>query len=328
MPANIQSMFYAGEKPWHELGTKVLSELTSAEAIRKAGLNWTVGLSPVLYKGPAGKGVKATTTRTMAEQFVTRRDDTGDALGIVGNRYKILQNKDAFSFFDAVVGQKAAMYHTAGALGVGERIWILAKLPGDIVVKSVDKVEKFLLLTNSHDGKTTVVVKMTPIRVVCQNTLNAALNDGEEAAKLRHTSRIGQKVKDVRETIGLVNKMFENLSEKFNFLAGKACGPKAFEGLLDHLGLSPKEEAKLDDGKRFQIVEDLLARFEKGRGNDQPEIKNTWWTAYNAVAEYVDFSPLFSRARSADERTKSILFGQGNILKERALVRSLEMARK
>jgi phage/plasmid-like protein (TIGR03299 family) len=323
MPANINSMFYAGEKPWHEQGTKVLSELTSAEAIRKAGLNWTVSTTPVLYGVP-----KSRVPKVMAEQFVTRRDDTGDGLGIVGNRYKVLQNKDAFSFFDAVVGQKAAMYHTAGALGLGERIWILAKLPGDIIVKGVDKVEKFLLLTNSHDGKTTVTVKMTPIRVVCQNTLNAALNDGEQASKLRHTSRIGQKVKDVRETIGLVNKMYENLSEKFNFLANKPCGVKAFEGLVDFLELGPKDDAKLEDGKRYQIVDDLLARFEKGKGNDQEGIKGTWWTAYNAIAEYTDYSPLFSRARTADERTRSLLFGQGNLLKERALVRSLEMARK
>ena len=142
MPANINTMMYVGEKPWHGLGKRLENAATSAEAIKAAGLDWKVTKEPLFLEGG---------TR-LEKALATVREDTGAVLGVVGKVYQPLQNKDAFKFFDAVVGIKEAMYHTAGALGDGECVWILAKLPGVVRVVGDDITEKYLLLTNRHDG--------------------------------------------------------------------------------------------------------------------------------------------------------------------------------
>lgn len=194
MSHNVQTMFYAGVTPWHGLGTKVEKNLTAAEAIVAAGLNWEVDKVPVFSHSLDKKLI------SVPGKFAVRRLDNSQPLGIVGARYTPLQNKNAFSFMDAVVQVKEAIYHTAGALGLGERVWLLAQLPKDLVVKGVDKVEKFLLLTSTHNGTTQVTIKMTPIRVVCQNTLNASLRDGESQANLRHTKTLGLKFDEGQRT--------------------------------------------------------------------------------------------------------------------------------
>lgn len=327
MAHNINSMFYTGETPWHGLGTPVETELTSQEAIRKAGLNWRVTKVPVRVDFKASG--KDNVSIPFDGRFITQRQDNGRPLGMVKSRYKVLQNRDAFSFFDAIVGEKAAMYHTAGALGKGERIWLLAKLPGDIVVKSVDKVEQFLLLMNSHDGSSAVTVKMTPIRVVCQNTLNAALEDGGDAARLRHSTHMGTRVGDIRQKLGIVVDLYKKLGERWEFLASRPCGIKAMESYAREL-LTSIERGKeaAERTKAAAIMEDVCTRFEAGKGNDLAAIKGTWWTAYNAITEHVDWSPLFSRARTADARATSLLLGHGAAVKERALIRAIDGARK
>jgi phage/plasmid-like protein (TIGR03299 family) len=324
MSHNVQTMFYAGVTPWHGLGTKVEKNLTAAEAIVAAGLNWEVDKVPVFSHSLDKKLI------SVPGKFAVRRLDNSQPLGIVGARYTPLQNKNAFSFMDAVVQVKEAIYHTAGALGLGERVWLLAQLPKDLVVKGVDKVEKFLLLTSTHNGTTQVTIKMTPIRVVCQNTLNASLRDGESQANLRHTKTLGLKLTKVREQIGLVNKWFDKLGETYNQLASKQCGLKAFNNYVRTIGLVPEEPTEEfgQKSKTLQIMEDLSTRFEKGLGNDQLQIKGTWWTAYNAVTEHVDHSPLFGRAKNLNDRARSLLFGAGSFVKERAFTRAVELARK
>ena len=170
MPANIDKMMWVGEKPWHGEGTKLENVATSAEAIEAAGLDWKVEKRGLYFAQTDG------TTQLIPGKYATVRTDNQVALGIVGKVYTPLQNKEAFSFFDSIVGVKEAMYHTAGSLGKGERVWILAKLPGYIKVTEDDVVEKYLLLANSHDGSSAVEMLFTPVRVVCQNTLNLAIS--------------------------------------------------------------------------------------------------------------------------------------------------------
>jgi phage/plasmid-like protein (TIGR03299 family) len=182
------SMFYVGDPPWHNLGIRLDHPATAEEAIEAAQLDYTV------KKKPLRAVIHAKRHAEVGDHFATVRLDTGDVLGVVGSRYEVIQNRDAFAFFDALVGDDEAIYHTAGVLGKGERIWILAKLPDYIRVGKNDLVEKYLLLTNSHDGSSLVRAKLTPIRVVCQNTLSVALNGSEQEVRIRHTANAREKL--------------------------------------------------------------------------------------------------------------------------------------
>jgi phage/plasmid-like protein (TIGR03299 family) len=174
------SMFYVDEVPWHGLGTKLEGPATAQEAISAAKLDWPVIKIP-LYAGGDGERKHRVPDRfAIVPAHRWGREDC-PAFGIVGNDYTPLQNHEAFDFFDSIVGEKAAIYHTAGALGDGERIWILARLPTDIHVAG-DAVNKYLLLSNTHDGNNSVQAKFTPIRVVCENTLTMAWDAAQRYA--------------------------------------------------------------------------------------------------------------------------------------------------
>jgi phage/plasmid-like protein (TIGR03299 family) len=252
--------------------------------------------------------------RQMPGRYVTVRSDREVGLGVVGEDYTPVQNKDAFRFFDAVVGEKLAIYHTAGALGEGERVWILAQLPGTIRVTSQDDVEKFLLLSNGHDGGSSLRMLFTPIRVVCQNTLNVALKDGAGVgAYLRHTANIGMRVEEVRKQLGIVSGLyatFEELSQKM--------ARTPIRRVTDYLtGVLPKPKEGEEMGPRTKkMLEDMVELFEIGKGNALATTKGTVWAAFNAVAEFADYR----RPRGGDERVRaeSLLWGSGADLKQRA----------
>src|SRR6476659_1783755 len=165
------SFFSVKEKAWHGLGQIVSDHPSSREALQFAGLDFEVAKLPNLHRLPDGKEV------TSENSFFTYRTDNQEILGDrLGSDYEVVQNKDAFSFFDAIVGHKEGiLYETAGALGKGERIFITAKLPDYIRVGHDDLIEKYLFLTTSHDGSGSITAAFTPIRVVCNNTLTVAL---------------------------------------------------------------------------------------------------------------------------------------------------------
>ena len=200
MPANLATtdskpaMMYAGEVPWHRLGTRLDSPATAREAIVASGLDYRVAIKPLVT-------LEGT---DVPQRKAVVRHDTGDVLGVVGNSYVPVQNHQAFGFLDAVVADEGLRYHTAGALGKGERIWMLARLPGSIRVgNSDDLVDKFLLLSNTHDGTTALRVFFTPIRVVCQNTLNLAeRNAGQQGIAIMHVSRRSKPASDRRVMSG------------------------------------------------------------------------------------------------------------------------------
>lgn len=184
------AMAYFGEAPWHRLGTRLDNPATAADAIEAAGLDYQVSLVSLVTEQqaavPQRKGVV--------------RDDSGQVLGTVGNSYVPIQNSEAFQFLDSVVADGGLCYHTAGALGRGERIWMLAELPGHIRVKNTEDVtEKFLLLHNSHDGSSSLRVHFTPIRVVCQNTLTIAEWNGRgKGVSIRHRGNLDSRIQEAQ----------------------------------------------------------------------------------------------------------------------------------
>ena len=183
MPANItvnngvaEMMTADGRDAWHGLGARLSQVATAQEAIEAANMGWEVGMREVFIQTPSGQFMEVTDKKA-----VTRLDN-GKVFGIFSNQYTPLQNRDAFTFFDSVVGAGEAIYHTAGTLAGGSRIWILAKLPGDLKLSDTDVLERYILLANSHDGSLAVTMKPTTVRVVCNNTLSVAL--GGETNKL------------------------------------------------------------------------------------------------------------------------------------------------
>jgi len=307
MPSNVNSMFYVKQEPWHKQGVRVESALTSEEAIIKAGLDYEVAKIPTSY-------AFGDENRIILDKYATVRTDTGVALGVVGKIYNILQNKDAFRFFDGIVGVKEAMYDTAGALGKGERVWLLAKLPDYIRTAGNDITEKFLLLSNSHDGSSTVEVLFTGIRVVCENTLNIALSNATNKVSLRHTASVGLKLDDVRKTLGLANQKFQLLEDLSKKLTKIRITSKQLIPLIKESGVVPNVNDDELSGRAKNIIEEVSRLFETGRGADLESAKGTAWGAWNSIIEYVDFY----RGGKAENRASSLLFGSGAKIKQKA----------
>jgi len=307
------AMFYSGEPPWHGLGVELERPATAAEAIKAASLDWEVVKMPLHLKVDSRY-------RDAEDAFaVVRRDAVArnpvPVLGIVGKEYTPLQNRDAFGWFDSIVGQKAAVYHTAGALGNGERVWILAKLPGEIRVTDEDIAEKYLLLSNSHDGSSAVQVKFTPIRVVCQNTLTMALSTGRGLC-IAHTRSLAERLALAGRNLGIINERFQNIEWAFKRMKGVDMKEHRLDEYLALVFPKPTDDQDRAGRSRvLQAREGARRLFEAGQGNDLPSVHGTLWAAYNGVAEYVDYH---RESKTPDNRLDSVWFGMGYLWKARA----------
>ncbi len=311
------SMFYVGSKPWHNLGTKLDAPATAAEALVAANLNWKVVKVPMF-------GIINSSVIGSDKYGIVREDKIGksecEIFGVVTDAYTPLQNTEAFDFFDNIVGQGEAIYHTAGALGKGDKIWILAKLPGEIKVKEKDIVNKFLLLSNGHDGNTSVQIKFTPIRVVCQNTLNMALSGGDKTLSIPHQKNLHSKLSSVADILGIIKAKYADLETLFINMAEKTLNADEVTDYFNAVfPLPTKLNTEAAEKVRRQIEKlrsESQIYFLKGKGNDQEGIKGTLWAAYNGVTEYIDYH---KNLRQTTDRTKYLLFGAGSDIKERAM---------
>ena len=306
MAHNVESMMYAGIAPWHGLGISVPGEQPSREAIRLAGLDWPVEAMPLRAEnGNFVDGWRAVVRGTDAR-----------VLGVVGERYRPIQNAEAFRFFDELVGDGQAIYHTAGSLDGGSRVWMLAKLPGTVGSLG-DATERFLLLTNSHDGSSALRMFFTPVRVVCQNTLNLALVQGQtEGISIRHTSSALSRIEEARNALGLAHSYYERFGVEVQRLAAAPFGDTQIAWLVKALFPGHPDETSMRTQRARDKVVELFAY---GRGHEP--IRGTAWAALNAVAEYVDHHRatrgVDDQAR-AEGRLNSLWFGSGAALKRKA----------
>jgi len=312
------AMAYFGQLPWHRLGTRLEMPATAAEAIKAAGLDYEVGLCPLktIYGEPV-QGRRAVI-----------REDSRQVLGVVGESYVPIQNRECFKFLDAVVDDDELRYHTAGALGRGERIWMLAKLPDSIRVRNSDDItEQFLLLTNSHNGTSALRVYFTPIRVVCANTLAVAeYGSRGRGVAIRHAGELKAKIACAREVLGLAKSFYEDLALKIDHLASFYPTPDQLERFFNRLYPDP-ETCYITRATNTRRT--LVRLFEEGRGQDLPEIRHSAWAAVNAVTEYVDHHrPTRGGTPElrAERRLRSQWFGSGARLKRRAWNLALELA--
>ncbi len=189
MAANVETMFSVREKPWHGLGVMVEEAPTSADALQLAGLDWEINAKPVFTaEGIQIPGYQANT-----------RSSDGSIMGIVSDKYRIVQNREAFEFTDALIGE-GVTYETAGSLRGGKTIWLLAKMPETEILG--DKFEPYICFTNSHDGSGAVRACMTPVRVVCNNTLNLALSQASRSWSTPHKGNVQGRLAEAWQTLG------------------------------------------------------------------------------------------------------------------------------
>ena len=312
------AMMYAGQTPWHGLGTRLDEPATAAEAINAAGLNYDVDLRPV----ETVDGIP------IPQRKAVIRTDSNQVLGVVGNSYQPVQNHQCFGFLDAVVQDGQLRYDTAGALGQGEKVWMLAKLPGEIRVKnSEDVTEQFLLLSNSHDGSSALRVYFTPIRVVCANTLGMAERRSRgQGVSIIHKGDLTVKVAEAQEILGFAKRFYDDLGERINRLASDYPSRRQLEIYFETL-YPDQPESK--NRRAENVRKELFRLFEHGRGQSIPETKLTTWAAFNAVTEWVDHHRS-TRGRTDQERAsrrlESAWFGSGAKLKADAWTAAQEMA--
>jgi len=313
------SFFSVKEKPWHGLGQIIEDYPTSAEALIFAGLDYTVEKRPLFTydneNHAANEDVEIKIPEIEVPNFyATLRTDTEQVFGVVGKDYEVVQNMDAFSFFDAIVGGDGIQYETAGALGKGERIFITAKLPGYIKVGSEDLIEKYLFLTTSHDGFGSITAAFTPTRIVCRNTLNAAFKNCSNAIKIRHTQNAKERLEEAHKVMGISNKLSYYLENAFNSWATVRITDKQVQKLIQ-LAMVPNKEVlqNIQAGKDdelstcFKNMCDNVYEYAMSSPTQQTETtKGTVFGAYNAVTGY------FQNVRNYkddESKIKSILFG-------------------
>ena len=315
------SFFSVQEKAWHGLGQIVTDYPKSAEAIKHAGLDYEVIKSP-LYTN-ASNIIDPTESLEIRDNevnvpnyFATIRTDNNAVLGVVGKEYHIVQNREAFSFFDAIVGgTDGILYETAGALGNGERIFITAKLPDYIRVGNGDDVtEKYIFLTTSHDGSGSITAAFTPVRIVCQNTLNASLRNMINVVRIRHTSGAKQRLENAHKVMGLANEFSNQLEDIFNNWAKVKVADNEVKKMIQ-FALCPNKETlqHLKAGNDDEIstvfkntVEDAFAYAMTSDSQQMNTTKGTLFGAYNAVTGY------YQNVRSykdSEAKLQSIILG-------------------
>lgn len=271
MAHEVETMFYVREAPWHGLGTMVENALDSASALKTAGLDWQVVQRPIHVDGVVADEYRANV-----------RDSDKKILGIVGKDYQIVQNQEAFAFTDQLLGNDGVRYETAGSLQGGKRVWMLAKMKerqllGDILAP-------YLLFFNGHDGRNAVRVAVTPVRVVCQNTLNLALQTADRSWATIHIGRLEYKLEEAKRTLGLANSYINELEQ----VAEKLYQIKIDENRLHDLVIKvfPLPADKRRHTRVYELQKEFLTRYYKAP--DLENYRGTGWGFVNAVSDLVN----------------------------------------
>lgn len=314
--AGRKAMAYMGETPWHRLGQVMTGAPTVEEAMAAASLDWTVDLRPSYFR-------KADGSLSLMDRIAVVRTSDDQLLGDVGSDYTVLQNSEAFGVLSAAIEEHGLVIETAGALGKGERVWMLARVPASIEPVPGDRVDGYALVVSGHDGKTTHVCIPTCTRVVCQNTLNMALSAAGRGAifRFRH-------VRTAKEQLEQAGLMVTNLvgtlkatGTSFAQLATKKLTPSQTEAYIDAaLGIPSGTELSGMLQRKRQAVLDLVSF---GRGAEFAP--GSAWAAFNAITEYIDHARTQQAARTLRSADESAAIGRNAKVKAEALDLALAM---
>jgi phage/plasmid-like protein (TIGR03299 family) len=300
------SLFYAGETPWHKIGKKVDGVLTASEALLASGLTWKVEQNKIFDQA----GAEIQGYRSII------REDTKEVFQITSDKYRPVQNDECFRIFDECVGTGMAKYEVAGSLQGGRKVWILAKLPYDFEVLKQDEVKSYLLLTTSHDGSLAFQMFQTPVRVVCMNTLRASLQTRQngKVAYFKHTTHFKNRVGQAQIILAQSKAYFDRFKEQSQELARKQMTNLEIDSFLHRLfDVEGKEEIS---PRTKGMIEDVQKLVNVGIGADIPGVRGTGWGVFNAVTEYIDHE----RATRGEEENRfvSAQYGSGADLRDKA----------
>jgi len=301
-----------GVVPWHGIGAVLDGVLSSEEAIREARLTWTVRQSEVY---------SATDRETPIPGYVANvRSDTNEVLGIVSERYKVAQNKDVFAFADELVGNRRVKctYETAGSLFNGRRVFLLVNMPKRSIVE--DEYQPYLCLSNAHDGSACLQVFLTGIRVVCNNTLTAALHTAKRKISIRHLSIMEQRKEEAVNAMGAASKYFHDLEDFASRLAGKKVN---IGKVLDRLFPASRDMSKRQLASNKE-VKSLIQNILKTK-DDLQNIKGNAWGVFSAISDYRSNAEPKRRTKTYDE-AKMARFIDGDPVMQQAQDIILEMA--
>ena len=273
MAANVETMFSVREKPWHGLGKVVMEAPTSAEALKLAGLDWNVVQEPI-YTG----------FRNVVEGYKANvRDSDRKVLGVVSDRYKVVQNADAFSFTDELLG-KGVRYETAGSLQDGKKVWLLARLPREYIIAG-ERISPYLVFSNTHDGSGSVKVAITPVRVLCNNTLNLALSTANRSFSIVHTGNIQDKIQEAKDTLFMAEHYMDCLGAEFEELRKQKMTDAQVSEYIEILLPLEKDASELQSKNILRLRDDMKKRY-----FDAPDLQKVGNNAYRFINAVSDFA--------------------------------------
>ena len=303
MAAQVETMFYTRERPWHGLGTRVEEAPSSREALRLAGLDWQVLQKPIMTTdGQMVKGFRANV-----------RDRDSRVLGVVTDRYKVVQNEDAFAFTDDLLGE-GVTYETAGSLQDGRKTWLLAELPQRYII-SGDEIAPYLVFMNAHDGSGSIKVAMTPVRVVCMNTLNLALATAKRCWSTAHTGDIRAKIEDARDTLLFAETYMGELGKAVERLRQIKLSDRQVMAYIDQLFPLYEDPTPVQKKNLLRMKEDVRIRYA-----DAPDLQHVGKNGYRFVNAVSDFATHAKPLRESATHRESLFARtvEGNALIDRA----------
>ena len=303
-------MAYVGELPWHGLGTKVPADLTPEQFMTTAGLNWEVTKEDM---------VTASGVAIPGKQALVRSIDN-KVLDVVGKGWNPVQNAEAFEFFDEYVRAGDMEMHTAGSLKGGEIVWALAKTKESFELFKGDVTDNYFLFTNPHKFGKSIDIRMTPIRVVCNNTLTLSLSkQSEQMVTVNHRTAFDPEA--VKEQMGIAREKMEQYKSMAEFLGSKRYTADNVIQYFNTVFGAPAKE-KVDNVIPFTSRNAKLAMENIQTQPGANFAEGSWWQAFNAVTYVTDHV----QGRNADNRLYSNWFGGNELRKRNALKKALEMA--
>ena len=303
MAANVETMFYVRETPWHGLGTRVMEAPGSEDALELAGLNWKVRQEPIY-----------TDNNLLIPGYKANVRDLDDkVLGVVTDRYKVVQNDEAFAFTDGLLGE-GVRYETAGTLLDGRKVWILARMPREFIING-EQISPYLVFSNTHDGSGAIKVAVTPIRVVCNNTLNLALSTAKRSWSMVHTGDVQGKMEEAKQTLFMAEKYMSRLGREFENLRKIELTDRQVMDYIKLLLPYENEDNSLHVRNINRLREDMQKRY-----FDAPDLKDVGNNAYrfvNAVSDFATHSEPIRRTKNFKENLFSRTV-EGNPLIDKA----------